>query len=360
MKVAILCDYGFEKEISKAILVPTKNIIIGKGHVLCDIDNKEDIISLYYRFQGALRILVDVVTGKNVKDVSKKFSPPSWWKPNGTFKVRAYEFDDNQETAGDIGKNIDFSVNLDDPDVLVIVKKCEDVVLCGIDIAQIPLQKREYRIYTNPAMIRSTVAFGMLQYAGYDKEKALLDPFCGSGTVLIEAALFATGTSSHKYRKHDFKIPQSGFANENTMNEVFEKHDALQEIKKLPIYGYDHLLKRVRASNHNGKIAGILDALKFSRVDIDWLDTKIDDKSIDCIVTQPPLISQFNLSRTEKTYEEFFDQAKNILKKNGVIVIATNHDKPVLAIAKRHGFSIEASKVVIVGDEKYSIIKIRN
>ncbi|HET7839841.1 MAG TPA: class I SAM-dependent RNA methyltransferase, partial [Rectinemataceae bacterium] len=67
----------------------------------------------------------------------------------------------------------------------------DDEVLLGLDSSGEALHKRGYRQATGEAPLKETVAAGVLLLAGWNRRLPLLDPFCGSGTILIEAGLFA-------------------------------------------------------------------------------------------------------------------------------------------------------------------------
>jgi 23S rRNA G2445 N2-methylase RlmL len=354
MSIVILCDPGFEEYVANTI--PGSNAMTS-GLVVVDELSKKEILSLYYTLQPAVRILIDAVVADTLVEALHRWSVPDWWKKDKTFKVRATGFDDNHDAARLIGDDIKRNVDLDDPDVLVYTRIVNDKVVLGIDVSQVQLQKREYRIYTNPAMLRSSFAASLLLAGDHTPEKTLLDPFCGSGTICIEAALHMTGTSPHTYRKQDFLIARSGFATQDEVDTVFSAVDSRQDVRSLPIYGYDELLKRVTASNHNAKIAGILDALHFSRASVDWLDTKVDEKSIDCIITHPPLITEENKKKVLKVYDELFYQAAFVLRDDGLITIAAITVDGIEEAAKKHKFSLKHSFLASMGKQPYTILQ---
>ncbi len=64
-----------------------------------------------------------------------------------------------------------------------------ETALVGLRIARDPLHRRAYKVANLPGALKPTVAAAMLQLAGVTKRSRLVDPFCGSGTILIEAAL---------------------------------------------------------------------------------------------------------------------------------------------------------------------------
>lgn len=87
------------------------------------------------------------------------------------------------------GKRSD--VDRDDADVRVSVHVVKDQAELYLDLAGEPLHKRGYRTEAKEAPIKETLAAAMLRLAGWDRKRPLIDPMCGSGTIPIEAMLWA-------------------------------------------------------------------------------------------------------------------------------------------------------------------------
>ncbi len=82
-------------------------------------------------------------------------------------------------------------VNRDDPDLLVFVRLSQGRCSVGLDLAGAPLHKRGYRTASVRGALNETLAAGILLLLGYDGGRPFCDPFCGSGTFAVEAALIA-------------------------------------------------------------------------------------------------------------------------------------------------------------------------
>jgi putative N6-adenine-specific DNA methylase len=80
-----------------------------------------------------------------------------------------------------------------EPAQLVIVRFLNDICTISVDSSGALLHRRGYRLATAKAPLRATLAAGLLAASGWDRAAPLLDPFCGSGTIPIEAALMAAG-----------------------------------------------------------------------------------------------------------------------------------------------------------------------
>lgn len=83
------------------------------------------------------------------------------------------------------------SVSRDDPDVRVFLYLVEDKASLYLDLSGDSLHRRGYRLGTGEAPLKETVAAVMLRLSGWDRETPLIDPMCGSGTIPIEAAMWA-------------------------------------------------------------------------------------------------------------------------------------------------------------------------
>ncbi len=84
------------------------------------------------------------------------------------------------------------SVAKEDPDVRVFVYIVEDKASVYLDLSGESLHRRGYRQKTGEAPLRETLAAAMLRMSGWDRQTPFMDPMCGSGTIAIEAAMWAT------------------------------------------------------------------------------------------------------------------------------------------------------------------------
>jgi putative N6-adenine-specific DNA methylase len=87
---------------------------------------------------------------------------------------------------------------------LVIVRIVHDLCSISVDSSGELLHRRGYRLATAKAPLRETLAAGMLLASGWDRTAPLIDPFCGSGTIAIEAAMMALGIAPGRSRRFTF------------------------------------------------------------------------------------------------------------------------------------------------------------
>lgn len=88
----------------------------------------------------------------------------------------------------------------DEAAIQVAVRFLDDTAMLSLDTSATPLHQRGYRLAGAKAPLREDLARALLRAAGYLGTIALLDPFCGAGTIAIEAALLATGTPPGRLR----------------------------------------------------------------------------------------------------------------------------------------------------------------
>lgn len=83
------------------------------------------------------------------------------------------------------------SVDKDDPNVRIDIHLYKDTCTISIDSSGESLHRRGYRNAGHRAPLNEVLAAGMIMLAGWDKKQTLIDPFCGTGTILVEAGLYA-------------------------------------------------------------------------------------------------------------------------------------------------------------------------
>lgn len=146
-------------------------------------------------------------------------------------------------------------VRLQDADVMINVHIAGDRVTLSLDSSGESLHKRGYRVAQTEAPINEVLAAGIILRSGWRGECPLVDPMCGSGTFLVEAALIAANINPGIYRK--------SFAFENWKNfdaDLFDSiynDDSGEREFRHKIYGADISPKAVDIATRNIKSAGV-------------------------------------------------------------------------------------------------------
>ena len=97
--------------------------------------------------------------------------------------------------------------------------------------------------------------------------------------------------------------------------------------------------------------------INFSRIEVEWMDTKFEKQSVDCIVTNPPKPSiHYTNDSLEKAFQEFFYTANFVLKKDGKVVVLGKNYPKLLGLAQRYNFTLKANFEVFQGKEQFNVL----
>lgn len=176
-----------------------------------------------------------------------------------------------------------FSENGADYPVRVFIKK--DEVTVGLDTSGESLHKRGYRKLTVKAPIAENLAAALLMLTPWKRDRILIDPFCGSGTIPIEAAMMAAGIAPGKTR--NFTAQSWGHVvSEKLWQQVREEARAGENTDiETQIQGYDIDDEMVSIARANAKLAGVEQLVHFQRRDVSELSHA---KKYGFILTNPP------------------------------------------------------------------------
>jgi len=340
-----------DKGIEKITLLELDEIISVKGKpeecaVMFECKDYDELLRFCYMSQSIKRVLLlfssfdfknrdDLVS--KIKECFKKINLNDWFDKDKSFKVECerlgeHEFG-SQTIEEDVGEKIIFAVkeklgfvpaaSMKSPDTIIYVFINNKKAYLGIDLAGKDLSKRNYRIYSAPGIINANLAYALYRMSNHKPGQKLVDVFCKSGIVCTEAALYLTGLSINYYPK-DFAFKKlKPFPNKD-WEAFFKKIDKKAKLEKMDITGSDPLLRNVEASKKNSKLAGVDKFINFTRIDLEWLDTKFEEKSIDIICSRIPCPSKHIAeSEIKKTYKELFYQAEFVLKKGGRMAFLT-------------------------------------
>jgi putative N6-adenine-specific DNA methylase len=153
---------------------------------------------------------------------------------------------------------------------IVLVRLLHDQCTVSIDSSGALLHRRGYRLATAKAPLRATLAAGMLLAAGWDPQAAapLLDPFCGAGTIAIEAAMLALGVAPGRQRRFAFMDwPDFDAA---LWNKLLTAADDQQQRQTAAMAGRLHIQASDRDAGAialalaNAARAGVADAVEFT------------------------------------------------------------------------------------------------
>ena len=183
----------------------------------------------------------------------------------------------------------------------------KDVVTIGIDTSGVSLHKRGYRQMKVKAPITETLAAALIMLTPWKKERILVDPFCGSGTFPIEAAMMAANMAPGMNRSFlaeewDNLIPKKAW-----YDALDEANDLVDVNVSVDIQGYDIDAEAVKAARQNAKDAGVDHLIHFQERAVKDLR---HPKKYGFIITNPPygerLEEKKNLPELYREFGESF------------------------------------------------------
>lgn len=195
-----------------------------------------------------------------------------------------------------VGDRPDVSVKTPQLVIDLYVREKEGVI--SINTSGAPLFQRGYRQSTGEAPLNEVVAAGLVRMSGWDRKSTLIDPFCGSGTILIEAALLASGIPSNIERTH-YAFKHLKNFNEGEWNLIYDK--AIKSVKELPceLYGSDIDPAALMKAKRNARGFSFGRFIQFQVEDIAELQIP---NGPGMLITNPPYGERLNTD-VEELYE---------------------------------------------------------
>ena len=173
----------------------------------------------------------------------------------------------------------------DGPSYPIRVAFMKDVATIGIDTTGVSLHKRGYRQLTSKAPITETLAAALLKLTPWNKDRILVDPFCGSGTFPIEAAMMAANIAPGMNRSFLSEVWKNLISRKHWYNIHDEANDLVNLDIETDIQGYDLDGEIIKAARENARLAGVGKLIHFQQRDVKDLS---HPKKYGFVVTNPP------------------------------------------------------------------------
>ncbi|MDD5189999.1 MAG: class I SAM-dependent RNA methyltransferase [Dehalococcoidales bacterium] len=235
----------FEELFEKTKALPWENIITKDGKF--DVDGKAVKSTL-----GSIRACQSIVKKAVVERLKEKYHQ-DWFEETG-------------------------------PEFTIQISMLKDVATLTIDTSGAGLHKRGYRETGGEAPLKETLAAGLVMLSFWDADRILIDPMCGSGTILIEATMIARRIAPGLHRT--FAAEKWPVIAKNYWNEArLAARQAIIPLQKPQIYGYDIDAKSIETAGNNAKIAGVAEDIHFAQKDVKdlWID-----KQYGIVISNPP------------------------------------------------------------------------
>ena len=193
------------------------------------------------------------------------------------------------------------------PDLSINVRLFKDQCTISLDSSGESLHKRGYRQATGPAPLNEVLAAGMILISGWKGDRPFVDPMCGSGTLPIEAALFALNIPAGYFFEKFAFMHWKDFDEElwETVKSSAEKK--IRRDKPVTIEGSDWSGRVLQAARENVESAGLTDVV---RVYPSFFADTEPPAGKGVLITNPPYGERIKTEDIEKLYQEIGDTLK--------------------------------------------------
>ena len=342
LQIQIKTFFGLEQVLAEEVKkLGGKNVDVKNRAVTCEGD-LGFLYKLNYSCRTALKILVPIMEFKAFNETKYydklyKFEWDQFLESNQTFAIDATvnseRFSHSQfMTLKMKDAIVDYfqekhkvrpNISKDNPDIKFHLHIDRELVSISLDSSGDPLFKRGYRKEQTVAPINEVLASGMLQLAGWDGKGNFLDPMCGSGTLLIEAAMIAMDLPAQTFRRN--------FAFQNWKNydsELFKtiKEVRLNRVKGFTgkIVGYDIDYSALDAARANIESAEMEDVIEVRKQN--FFDSEKDMFPL-LIVFNPPYDERISIN-DDDFYKKIGDTFKQHYPNTLAWLISADLDAP--------------------------------
>lgn len=200
-------------------------------------------------------------------------------------------------------------VRLQDADVMINVHIAGDRVTLSLDSSGESLHKRGWRVDQTEAPINEVLAAGIILKSGWRGDCPLVDPMCGSGTFLVEAALIAANINPGIFRKH-FSFENWKDFDRDLFDSLYND-DSNEREPEFKIYGADMSPLAIEIARRNIKNAGVA---KMIDLEVKPLSEWKEAPANGVMVTNPPYGERISVDDMDALYELIGSKLKNVFK----------------------------------------------
>lgn len=357
-RLFLTCSQGIEDLLAQEVKeIGYPNVQTGYRGVYVDVDDFSAVYRLNYHSRIATRVLLPLDTFRmfDEKSLYKGASRIDWCRYIPEGKTIAIDSNVNHKAirnshyAGLLVKDAicdqlrerrGFRPNIDTqaPDVQINLFVDGPLAVLSLDTSGAPLHKRGYRVESVEAPLHESLAAAMLRLARYDDSQVLIDPCCGSGTFLIEAAMMAFNIPPGFLRQKWGFMTHPEFSNSEWIKVKADAEALRKPARSKKFFGFDVNKSAVYAAKANIRAAGLQDAIQVSQADFRELTLTFEPTFL---ISNPPHGHRLDTFDHLKTlYRSLGDFMKQSIKKSGHgFIFTTNLDlaKEVgLAPTQRH------------------------
>ena len=306
----------------------------------------------------ALRILKPIYkfTASNTDEVYEKIKSINWDEyitPEETFSIDSIVFSDEFRHSKFVTYRVkdalaDYftdkgrkrpSVRVNNADIVLNLHISHLSCTLSLDSSGESLHKRGYRVEQTEAPINEVLAAGMILKTGWHGEKNFIDPMCGSGTILIEAALIATNTNPGIFRKN-FAFEKWKDYDEELFDRLYND-DSNEKEFHYKIYGSDISPRAIDIAQKNIKSSGMG---RYIDLKVKPFQQYEDIPENGIMVTNPPYGERISTSDLMGLYTSIGERLKHVFKGYDAWIISYHDEcfdkiglKPAAKIALMNG-----------------------
>lgn len=196
------------------------------------------------------------------------------------------------------------SVNIEDPDIRIHIYLMGDYCEIALDSSGESLHKRGYRVGQVEAPVNEVLAAGMILLSGWNGDTDFFDPMCGSGTILIEAAMIAKNIPAGIYRK-SFGFEKWLDFDQDLFSEIYNAD--YERNSSVRIFGSDIAVQSCTIARDNIKNAGLSKVIEVVASDFLLIDPPFESGTI---ITNPPYGERLRSQSVSDLYKSVGDVLK--------------------------------------------------
>ena len=213
------------------------------------------------------------------------------------------------------------SIRLTNPDIRLDVHISGRDVTLSLDSSGDPLFKRGWRVAQTDAPINEVLAAGIILLSGWDGKTDLIDPMCGSGTFLIEAALIAANIAPGVYRD-SYAFQQWPDYDADLFDKIYNDDSGEREFTH-KIYGSDIEGKAIAIARTNVKNAGLNKYIELERRDFNDINEVPDGGTLS---SNPPYGERLDVEDIESLYRDLGYKFKHTFQGYNIWLICYNEE----------------------------------
>ncbi|MCS7111111.1 MAG: tRNA (guanine(6)-N2)-methyltransferase [Sulfolobales archaeon] len=281
----VTCDTGFESVLTEELTELTNCSVkhVSSGRVFIEAPSTRLIDILRSRIANNLYMLIcirsDIAKLEDIYSAVRELDFTEFIDPTQSFAIRSERIGRHSFTSIDISRvagqavidsyislrKTRLRVDLENPDVEIYIELNRDKLIVGLALFRTSMHVRRYRLFNHPVALKPTIAASMLRLAGWRPTEGVIDPMCGGGTIVIEAALVSKGIEIPCINKQNINVGVLRRVSQEVdrgLEKLCRKSTTEGDYHRAHI-GIDINPRFVEGSAVNAKSAGVDDAAVF-------------------------------------------------------------------------------------------------